>query len=252
MERRGGALLENINGRERVWHLGRAPLLAGLEPEELEAVSRRARDRVYAEGRVIFSAGTAADELFILNRGTVRLSLTGDGDREKTLELLRGGDCFGLEAAREGRFHQIQASAHEECWVSVFSRDDFLAVSRHFPVVCDNLTRLLLDRLSVAHEQIAALCFMEIEQRLARTLLRLADRHGQRSHRLSGLVRLKIRLTHDALARLIGANRPYLSNILSHFRKNGLIRYQGTSLLLDVNALGQLDRGQQGPSVMAG
>lgn len=235
------SLLENLNGSERIWHLGRAPLLAGLDEESLEAVSRRARDRVYLDGQVIYRPCDPALEIFVLNRGTVRLSLTCEDQREKTLEILRGGDSFGLEATGEGRRHQVQASAHEDCWVSAFSREDLLELTRRFPVLCENVTRLLLDRLSGAREQIATLCFLETEQRLARTLLRLADHHGQRGQRQSGLVRLKVRLTHDILARLIGANRPYLSNILSHFRKAGLIRYQGTSLLVDVQALGRID-----------
>jgi CRP/FNR family transcriptional regulator len=238
----GNSLLENLNRSDRLWHLSRASIFSGLDPEDLEVVARRARDRVYQEGKPIFTAGEPARELFILNRGTVRLFLSSPDQREKTLEILRGGESFGLEAVRDGASYQVSASGHEDCWVSVLERADLFALSRSCPALAANLTGILLDRLAVAYDQIAGLSFLEIEQRLARTLLHLAERHGQSANGRSDQVRLKLRVTHDILARLTGANRPYLSNILSQFRKAGWIRYQGESLVVDVGMMAAVER----------
>ncbi len=239
--RSGNSLLENLNRNDRLWHLGRSSLFSELDPVELEVVARQARDRIYEQGKTIFAAGAPARELFVLNRGTVRLFLCSPDQREKTLEILRGGDSFGLETVREAGSYQVSAAAHEDCWVSVLERDELFALSRRCPALAANLTGILLDRLATAYDQIGGLTFLEAEQRLARTLRHLAERHGQCANGQADQIRLKVRLTHDILARLTGANRPYLSNILSQFRKAGWIRYQGESLVVDVGMMAALE-----------
>jgi CRP-like cAMP-binding protein len=233
-------LLSGLNHSDKIWHLSRASLVAGLEPEDLEAIARHMKDRIYGESEVIFEAGTPAEALFVLNRGSVRLSIASDPKRERTVEILRGGDIFGLEAIREGGVYLVEAAAHEESWVSTLRKGDFITLARERPVLSNNLIQLLLERLADAHADIKALCFLDIQQRLVQTLLKLCERHGQRLASQHNIVRLKLKLTHDFLARLTGANRPYLSNIMSRFKKEGWIRYQRHHLLIEVDALANL------------
>ena len=231
------SLLETLDQSDRIWHLSRAELLAGLTDDDLKAVVRRLNDRIVPEGQVIFNAGDAADSLFFVNRGSVRLSLVPDSHREKTIEILKGGDVFGLDSVGTRPLHQTQAVAHEEAWISSMKREDFFTLARERPVVCHNLIQLLLQQVHQAQEEVKALCFMDIQQRLIQALLRLGNKHGHRLARKGNVVRLKLRLSHDFLARLTGANRPYLSNIMSSLKKKGWIQYQRKHIVIDVDAL---------------
>ncbi len=230
-------LLETLDRSDRIWHLSRTGLLEGLGPEDLEAVILHLEDRVYAEGRVIFNPGESAQTIYFLNRGSARLSLVPDDHREKTVEILKGGDVFGVEAMRESGRYEVRAEAHEESWISLLPRQDFIQLAGRHPALCNNLIQLLLEKLAHAHDEIKALCFLDIEQRLIQALLRLARKHGHRLANRNNMVRLQLRLSHDYLARLTGANRPYLSNIMSSLRKQGLIQYQRKHLLIDFDAL---------------
>ncbi len=230
-------LLAALDRTDKIWHLSRAALMEGLGPDELESVCEVLKDRVYPEGGVIFNAGDPAGSLYFLNRGSVRLSIRPDEQREKTVEILKGGDIFGLEAIGRENGYQVLAVAHEECWVSILTREDFFALAQQQPALSYNLIQVLLQRLAHAHEDIEALCFLDIQQRLIQALLRLGEKHGQRLAHQRNMVRLKLRLSHDYLARLTGANRPYLSNIMSNLKKQGWIRYQRKHLLIDVEAL---------------
>lgn len=231
------SLLETVDQSDRIWHLSRACLLAGLGDEDLKTIVGRLNDRIVPEGQVIFNPGDSADQLYFVNRGSVRLSLVPDSSREKTIEILKGGDVFGIDAVGGESTYHMQAVAHEETWLSAMRREDFFTLARERPVVCHNLIQLLMQQVHQAHEEVKELCFLDIQQRLIQALLRLGQKHGHRLASRGNLVRLKLRLSHDFLARLTGANRPYLSNIMSSLKKKGWIQYQRKHLLIDVDAL---------------
>jgi CRP-like cAMP-binding protein len=163
--------------------------------------------------------------------------MTNDDRREKTLKILKRGDIFGLESMGQDGRSNVRAVAHEESWVSVLTRDQFLRIAVNQPSLYFNLIQILLHRLADAREDVKALCFMDIQERLAQTLLKLAQTHGQRMASRENMVRLRVRLSHDYLAGMIGSNRPYLSNIMSSFKKQGWIAYGNHHLLVDVDAL---------------
>ena len=230
-------LLNQIGNADKIWHLGQASLVRGLPNEDLQRITQMLEDQIFCRGEVIFDQGEPANCLFFLNRGSVRLSVPHNGCREKTIEILRRGDIFGLEAiGSDGQFG-VRAVAHEETWVSILTRDQFVTIAHEQPTLFVNLIQILLRRLANAQDDIKALCFMDIQQRLVQTLLKLAHDHGQKLINQEEIVKLKLRLSHDYLAGLIGSNRPYLSNIMSNFKKQGWISYRRNHLLINVPAL---------------
>jgi len=58
---------------------------------------------------------------------------------------------------------------------------------------------------------------------------------------------LSLRLTHEELADLIGTTRETVTTQLGRFRRMGLIRREGKSLLLNVSGLGSLSREEDTP-----
>jgi len=234
-------LMNGIGKADKIWHLSQAALVKGLSTADLQMISRLSKDRVFSRGEVIFEPGKKAESLYFLNRGSVRLSMSSDDNREKTIGILRGGDIFGLESVSHEGLSRVQAVAHEESWVSALTREQFLKIAVEHPVLSFNLIQILLHRLADARDDIKALCFMDIQQRLVQALLKLARTHGQKLVNQQHMVKLSLRLSHDYLAALIASNRPYLSNIMSSFKKQGWIAYRRSHLLINVEALKALE-----------
>lgn len=111
-------LFASLDRNDKIWHLSRVALLEGLGKDELESLCEVLGDRVFPEGTVIFKAGDPAESLYFLNRGSVRLSIQPDETREKTVEILKGGDIFGLrnqlsiDVAALSEFAEILAEPH--------------------------------------------------------------------------------------------------------------------------------------------
>lgn len=248
----GAALrFEELQSVDKIWHLRQAALLRGLSPSDLAAISNLCSDRLYAKGDVIFHQDDPADSLFILNRGCVRVSVVNSNGREKIIGLFKTGDIFGENLLGAQKRRCLQAAAHEECWVSILTRENFLRLLSEKPSLALNLIEILSQKLSEAREDIGALSFLDTENRVAKTLLKLGRSHGKFTVSEKTMVKLKIPLSHEQLARMIGGNRPHISTIMSKFKKRGWVHYQGRKLLIDTEALASLPRRKNGKSSSA-
>ncbi len=233
----GAALrFEELQGVDRLWHLRQAVLLKGLSVRDLSTVASLCSDRLYAKGEVIFYQDDPATSLFILNRGCVRISVVNPNGREKIIGLFQTGDIFGENLLTQPQ-RQVQATAHDECWVSIITRENFLRLIKEKPALAFNLIEILTMKLGEAREDIGALSFLDTENRVAKTLLKLGQEHGKSIVAEERLVKLKIPVSHEQLARMIGGNRPHISTIMSKFKKRGWVHYQGRKLLINVEAL---------------
>jgi len=225
------------SGADRIWHLQQSSLLEGLSLSDIYALASVCRDNVYPKGEIIFDEDDSADSLFILNRGSVRLSLVNSDGREKILAIFRTGDIFGENVLEPANRFRTQAIAHEESWVSIIRHDQLVHLIQQRTAIAVNYIKILNQLLRQAREDIEAHSFLDVEHRLGKTLLKLATTHGKHIFADKAMVKIKFPLSHHCLARFIGANRPHVSTIMSRFRKQGWIRYQGRKLLVNVNKL---------------
>lgn len=235
-------IIDNLASADRVWHLKQSSLLSGLSDLDLEAVAVACTDRVYQKDALIFRQGDPANSVFILNRGCVRIAVINDDDQEKILGFYTNGDIFGEDVTDSQAYAQSLAVAHEESWVSIISRENFLQLIRQRPQVALNYMRVLNEKLREAQEEIEDHSFLDTQHRLQKTLLKLAEKYGRPTLGAGKMVKLRISLTHDELARLIGANRPHVSTIISELKKKGWIDYQSRKILLNVEELKKTHR----------
>ncbi|MDA2932806.1 Crp/Fnr family transcriptional regulator [Acidobacteria bacterium AH-259-D05] len=222
---------------DRIWHLRRTGLLDGLSLFELTTVVSACREQIYSKGEIIFHQGDPADSLFILNRGCVRISIVNSNDQEKILGIYMTGDIFGENVLGPQNCFRTQATAHEESWVSIISRDHIASLIQQRACVALNYIRILNERLLEARQDLGAHSFLNTERRLGRTLLKLADTRGKPIFGKKNMLKLNISLPHQQLARLVGGNRPHISTIMSKFKKQGWVLYDRRKLLINVKEL---------------
>lgn len=231
---------EKLQNADRIWHLRQTGLMDGLSRQQAHEISMASADRIYKRKSRIFRHGESADLLFILNRGTVRLSVGNTRGREKIVEILKPGDLFGEEVLGFDRVRRSQAIAHEECWVSVLHHTQLLSLLKSVTGLGVNLLRILNKRLLEARNELEILSLGDAEERIARLLLKLSREHGKSIVSDRSARKLKISISHEQVAQMIGANRPHVSSILSQFRKRGLIRYDRRKLLINIPRVSQL------------
>jgi len=210
--------------------------MEGLSLEDLNAVVSACKDRIYSKGEVVFDQGDPADSLYILNRGCVRISVVNPDDREKILGVYTAG-VLGENVLGSEESFQVRATAHEESWISMISSDQLNFLIRKRSAIAINYVKLLSQRLREARQDIESHSFLDTEHRLARMLFKLADRHGKSVFGDERMVKLRIAVSHEHLARMVGGNRPHVSMMMSKFKRRGWISYQGRKLVINREAM---------------
>jgi CRP-like cAMP-binding protein len=110
--------------------------------------------REYARNRMIFSEGEPGDELYIIQRGSVKITKIADG-KEVLLAVLKTGDIFGEMALLESKPRTACAITFEDCALLTVSRANFARVVVIQPQIIARLTTLLAERIWFAYKQIA-------------------------------------------------------------------------------------------------
>ena len=198
-----------------VAQLRRVPLFAHLNDEELARVSQAAREKSYPKNSVILFEDDPGDALFVVVSGQVKVVLIGEDGREVILAMLQDGDFFGEMSLIDDQPRSAHVIATEEANMLVLRRDDFRAAMDEAPRIAFGLLQALSRRLRRADDKIGGLVLLDVNGRLSKLLLELADDNDG--------VTIARRLTHQQLAQMIGSSRETVSRTLRDLTDRGLI-----------------------------
>ena len=195
--------------------LKKVPLFSDLADAELARFAEVTREREYPKNRVILFEDDPGDALYIVSSGQVKVVLIGEDGREVILSVLGDGDFFGEMALIDDEPRSAHVIAMKDSQLLVLRRDDFQAQLVAQPKIGLKLLRVLVQRLRRADEKIGGLVLLDVNGRVARLLLDLADEGGG--------PRITRRLTHHTIAQMIGSSRETVSRAMRELVDRGLI-----------------------------
>jgi CRP-like cAMP-binding protein len=110
--------------------------------------------RFYPKNTMICSEAEPGDELYIIQKGSIRVSKIVD-DKEVLLALLKPGDTFGEMALLENKPRSASGIANEDLRVMVVNRANFQRMVQTQPQIITRLTKLLAERIWMVYRQLA-------------------------------------------------------------------------------------------------
>ena len=129
----------------------------------------------YPRGHVLFREGEPGAEMYVVQRGLVRISKR-IGDGEKVLSALGPGEFFGEMSILTGKPRSATATCAEEAKLLVVDGRTFEAMLRANSEIAVRMIRKLAERLELANEQIENLLLPDATSRVAHFLASLAER----------------------------------------------------------------------------
>jgi|SRR6185437_5214070 len=190
-----------------------------------------------AAGKLVYSQGQAADSVFFIEAGKVRLSVVSQAGKEAILGILGGGDLFG-EGCLAGQTRRMGSAktATPTKMVKVERGALVKALHERHPLSEAFLSQLLARNIAF-EEDICDQLFNHSEKRLARALLKLARFQVDSAAMTPYAITPKV--SQEALAEMIGTTRSRVNYFMNKFRRLGLIDYNGeihvhSALLTDV------------------
>lgn len=209
--------------------------------EDLLSLLPRRRPQVFEKEQVIYGPDDAADSLFLVVDGAVKVSRISDGGRETVLDVEASESFFGLSGILgEGRRGEI-AVALERSSVMEWRVEDLRELMQRNPELGPSLMRMVAKRLVEADARIESFATDHIPRRLIKTLLRLGDRFGAPTGSNGHLHVMPF--THELLARHVGTSREIVTQHMSQMRRRGVLDYSRAGLTFDpANLRRELDQ----------
>jgi len=195
--------------------LRKVPLFADLSEADLQRFAEVARAREYPRNSVILFEDDPGDALYIVSSGQVKVVLIGEDGREVILSVLGEGDFFGEMSLVDDEPRSAHVIAMKDSDLLVLRRDDFQAQLEQHPKIALQLLRVVVQRLRRADEKIGGLVLLDVNGRVARLLLDLAEESGGPT--------ITRKLTHHTIAQMIGSSRETVSRAMRELVEKGCI-----------------------------
>lgn len=189
----------------------------------LKSIGSRSSSQEYQNKQPIFSQGNAADAMFYIETGNVKLTVLSKGGKKAVIAIFRQGDFFGEGCL--GTPQPLRMSTATAVHVSKIMRVEratIVRLIRNDPVFARMFIAHLLSRVVRIEEDLLDQLFNSSEKRLARTLLSLTS-FGTQSKTHPTILKVSQR----TLAEMIGTTRSRVSFFMNRFRNLGLIDYNG-------------------------
>jgi CRP/FNR family cyclic AMP-dependent transcriptional regulator len=175
-----------------------------------------------ARKQSIFTQGDAADAVFYIQKGRVRLTVVSKAGKEATIAILKEGEFFG-EGSMAGQVRRMgSAVAMTACEILRVEKKAMIEALHREHTFSDIFVAYLLARNIRYEEDLVDQLFNSSEKRLARVLLLLA-RFGKEGTPESVVPKI----SQETLAEMVGTTRSRVSFFMNRFRKLGFIHYNG-------------------------
>ncbi|HEY3928357.1 MAG TPA: Crp/Fnr family transcriptional regulator [Candidatus Koribacter sp.] len=176
--------------------------------------------REYGERQPVFGQGDAADAVFYLQTGRVKVTVVSNQGKEAVVAILLQGSFFG-EGCLAGQTRRIaSASAMQHSTIIRISKTAVMLLLQREPEFAGRFVAHLLSRNVRIESDLVDQLFNSSEKRLARLLLLLAN-FGQEAKPIPVIANM----SQETLADMIGTTRSRVSFFMNRFRKLGFINY---------------------------
>jgi len=188
----------------------------------LDAVPEGRTSREYRKGEAVFAQGDAADAVFFVQRGKVKLTVLSRQGKQAVIALLTPGEFFGEGCLAGQPLRMATATALTEGTIIRLAKSTMVRTLHREPVFAEMFTTYLLSRNIRMEEDLVDQLFNSSEKRLARILLLLAN-FGKEG-RPEPVVP---KISQEMLAEMVGTTRSRISHFMNKFRKLGFVDYNG-------------------------
>jgi len=205
-------------------------IFCDLPPTALQTFEDIKYATAYPQGAVLFVEGQLPRGIFVLCKGCVKLSINSPSGRTVIVKLAEPGEVLGLAATISGKAYEMTAETIDPCQVNFVKRDDFLRFLRDDVEACFKVAEQLSEKYHNACKEAGSLGLSHsAAEKLAKLLLEWSFKNGDGP---KSEPRLKLRLTHEEIAQMIGTSRETVTRLFAEMKKRQILQSKGSTLVI--------------------
>lgn len=201
--------------------------LKALNKDELIKLAECKTSRLVKKGEVIFEEGENVNGIFCVKDGVCKLTKLSPNGKDHIVKLVTKGELLGQRSMISDEPVNLTAVALEDMQVCFVPKNEIMGFFDKNNQFSMNVMKTICGDLKESDSQMVNMAQKTVKERLAETLLYLQDTFGKNEDNT-----LKIQLTRDELASMIGTATESCIRLLSDFNKSGLIEIKGKKIIL--------------------
>ena len=208
--------------------IGPLQLMNGMSQEAVHRFNAMVRTTKRRRGEWIFVLGDSADTIYLLREGRIKITALAEGGHEVLHEIISPGEIFGDTSALLHIPRTTSAQTLEASLLCEIQRKAFETLLSMYPELSFQLLKSVGLRLKKAEAQLVNVICNDISLRVRKTLIDLVVKE-------SGTMPdwpIKIMITQQDLANLIGASRQKTWQTLKELEDSGVLRLMYRSILV--------------------
>jgi CRP/FNR family transcriptional regulator, cyclic AMP receptor protein len=185
---------------------------------------------VYPKGSLLFVEGEQPRGIFILCSGRAKLTTSSTEGKTLIVKIAEPGEILGISATILGKTYEVSAETIEPSQLNFIKRDDFLKFLNSNTEASLHTAQQLSEKYHAAQREIRSLGLSQTtSEKLAKLLTDWCENGGEVTPKG---IRLKVLLTHEEIAQMIGTTRETVTRLLSDFKRRKIIEVKGSSIFV--------------------
>jgi len=204
-----------------------------LSPEETQILNFEKDFRHYERGDILYQEGNRISGFFCIHSGIIKVFKTGFDGKEQIIRFAKKGEIIAYRSVLSNELACTSAKVIEDCQVCFIPSEILISFIKTNPTFALELIRLACHELGEANSFITDIAQKTVRERLAEMLLLLVNEFG-----IDDQQNLKIALTREELANIVGTATESVIRLLSEFKADKLIELNGRKIkILDKKGL---------------
>ncbi len=192
-----------------------------LNADELREVAKYMSIKRYEKGEYLFFEEEAEPGIFILVEGIVKIMKETQDGKTIIVRLVFPKDVFGwIEWDNKAVKNTYTAKAVTDTLVLYISNRDFINLAIKYPAVAVKMTCDATVNLLNTYEILKSIASGRVEERIAKVLLELADKIGEK---VDGVTVIEAPITRQDIAEMTGTTVETTIRVMSKWKKQGII-----------------------------
>lgn len=201
--------------------------LKALNKDELIRLSECKTSYIIKKGEPIFEEGESVNGIYCVKDGVCKLSKLSANGKDQIVKLVKPGELLGQRSMISDEPTNLSAIALEDMEICFIPRSEVLGLFDRNNQFSMNLMKTICGDLKESDDHMVSISQKTVKERLAETLIYLETSFGKNEDDS-----LRIQLSREELAGMIGTATESCIRLLSDFKKLGLIDLIGKKIVL--------------------
>ncbi|HEC12076.1 MAG TPA: Crp/Fnr family transcriptional regulator [Acidiferrobacteraceae bacterium] len=202
------------------------PIFKNLPHEELKKIASKIVLRTYSKRATVLNEGDAADYLYIVVSGKVKVYVIGDQGKEAIVNIMGPGESFGELALIDQQPRSASVAALEPIKLATLPRQAFHDCLLRNPQIAIDLMRSMSRHIRELTDSVRDLVFLDVYGRVAKLLNNMAERRDDK-------LLIEKKLTNQDIANAAGASREMICRVMRDLTAGGYISMHEQAITIE-------------------